>query len=64
MIADVRCGVVIYSKHDRMIRTCGARITHNLVINGDNLFGVCPRHNARLRRAFPGMEEPERRNGG
>lgn len=52
------CGVVIYSKRETVVKTCGHPTTHQLVFGGDHLFAVCNRHNARLQRAIPTLANP------
>lgn len=51
----ITCGLIIWSKKEKRIQTCGAKTTHSLVMRGDQLVGICPRHTARLRRAIPDL---------
>jgi hypothetical protein len=55
------CGIVIWSKRLKVVTTCGAATSAAVIVNGDQLFAVCSRHNARLMRAFPGMLSPDRK---
>lgn len=50
-MSTLQCGVVIWSKSEKRIKTCGATATHSLIFSGDYLFAVCPRHKTRLVKA-------------
>lgn len=52
-MSDTTCGIVIVRKGK--VVTCGNRTSHVLVVRGDYLIGICPRHDKRLQRAFPDL---------
>ena len=54
--SNLTCSITIYDQKRNEFRTCGAKAPFVLIVRGDQLFACCSRHNARVNRAFPGIE--------